>query len=129
SVGGLLNGQGWYNQMVVVNPTNANIAYFGGALNAARTSDGGSTFYKASDWLAAPYVHADMHAAAFDAAGALYIGSDGGIFKSANSTASPPTFTHLNNGIVTHLFYSVGSSLNNRSAVIGGLQDNGTRVR
>jgi hypothetical protein len=129
SVGGLLNGQGWYNQMVAVHPTNANIAYFGGALTHARTSDGGSTFYKASDWLAAPYVHADMHAAVFDAAGALYIGSDGGVFKSANPTASPPAFAHLNNGLVTHLFYSVGSSLANPDAVIGGLQDNGTRVR
>lgn len=128
-VNGLLNGQGWYNQMIAIHPTNPSIAFFGGALTHARTSDGGSTFYKASDWLAAPYVHADMHAAAFDAAGALYIGSDGGIFKSANSTASPPTFTHLNNGIVTHLFYSVGSSLANRDVVIGGLQDNGTRIR
>jgi photosystem II stability/assembly factor-like uncharacterized protein len=70
-----------------------------------------------------------MHAAAFDAAGALYIGSDGGVFKSSNPTASPPTFTNLNRGLVTHLFYSVGSSLANPDAVIGGLQDNGTRVR
>ena len=129
SVGTLLNAQGWYNQMVAVNPTNASIVYFGGALNAARTSDGGGTFYKATDWLTTPYVHADMHAAAFDAAGSLFIGSDGGLFKSANSTASPPTFSNLNTGIVTHLTYSVGSSTANRNAVIGGLQDNGTRVR
>jgi photosystem II stability/assembly factor-like uncharacterized protein len=128
-VGALLNGQGWYNQMVAVHPTNASVVYFGGALTHARTSDGGATFYKASDWLSAPYVHADMHTAVFDAAGALYIGSDGGVFKSVNPTASPPTFTHLNNGLVTHLFYSVGSSLANPNAVIGGLQDNGTRVR
>lgn len=129
SVGALLNGQGWYNQMVVVNPTNASVVYFGGALLNARTTDGGSTFYKASDWIASPYVHADTHAAAYDAAGALYIGSDGGVFKSANPTASPPTFSNLNNGLVTHLFYSVGSSLAAPDAVIGGLQDNGTRVR
>ncbi|MSP63127.1 MAG: hypothetical protein EXR72_22870 [Myxococcales bacterium] len=130
-VGGLLNGQGWYNHLVVVHPTNPNVAYFGGALTNARTSDGGSTYYKMTDWLGAslPYVHADMHAAAFDAANALYIGSDGGVFKSANPTASPTTFAHMNNGLVTHLLYSVGSSLNNRDAVIGGLQDNGTRVR
>ncbi|HWO24254.1 MAG TPA: hypothetical protein VNO30_36170 [Kofleriaceae bacterium] len=128
-VSALLNGQGWYNQVVIVHPTNPSVAFFGGALTLARTSDGGSTFYKMSDWLSAPYVHADMHAAAFDAAGALYIGSDGGTFKSTNSTAASPTFSHLNNGLVTHLFYSVGSSLANPNAVIGGLQDNGTRVR
>jgi hypothetical protein len=128
-INALLNGQGWYNQMIAVHPTNANIAYFGGALTHARTSDGGVTFYKASDWLSAPYVHADMHTAVFDSAGALYIGSDGGVFKSVNPLASPPTFAHLNNGLVTHLFYSVGSSLADPDAVIGGLQDNGTRVR
>ena len=128
-VNSLLNGQGWYNQAIIVDPTDPGIVFFGGALSLARTTDGGATFYKASDWLTTPYVHADMHAAAFDAAGALYIGSDGGVFKSSNSAASPPSFTHLNNGIVTHLFYSIGSSLANPDAVIGGLQDNGTRVR
>lgn len=130
SVATLLNGQGWYNHLVLIDPTNANVAYFGGALLLAKTSDGGANFYQRSNWLAQyslPYVHADFHAGTMTANGTLYVGSDGGIFK---STDGATTFSDaLNIGIATHLIYSVGSSQNNSSAVIGGFQDNGTRVR
>jgi len=126
----LLNGQGWYNHMTLVDPSNANIAYFGGALLMAKTSDGGSTYKQATNWLAQfslPYVHADFHAGHFASNGTLYVGTDGGIFKSTDNAA---TFSAtLNQGIASHLVYQVGSSLNNRNAVVVGLQDNGTRVR
>jgi photosystem II stability/assembly factor-like uncharacterized protein len=126
----LFNGQGGYDQMAIVNPIDPNRADFGGALHNAHTSDGGRTWFITTDWLGQnglPYVHADSHAAAYDAAGALYIGSDGGLFKSTDGGA---TFTDaLNVGIVTHLVYNLGSSTATPSAVIGGMQDNGTRVR
>ncbi len=126
----LLGGQGWYNHAVVVDNTNANIAYFGGQLLLAKTSDGGTTFRQVSNWLAQfslPYVHADFHAAHIAANGNLYVGTDGGIFR---STDAGTTFSNsLNIGIASHLVYQVGSSLGNRNAVIVGLQDNGTRVR
>jgi PKD repeat protein len=126
----LLGGQGFYNHAVVVDNTNANIAYFGGQLLLAKTTDGGSTFRQTSNWLAQfslPYVHADFHAAHIAANGNLYVGTDGGIFRSTDAGA---TFSNsLNIGIASHLVYQVGSSLANRNAVIIGLQDNGTRVR
>jgi hypothetical protein len=62
----LLGGQGWYNHAVLVDRSNANIAYFGGQLLLAKTTDGGTTFAQRSNWLAQfslPYVHADFHAA------------------------------------------------------------------
>lgn len=130
NLGTLLNGQGWYNQLVLVDPTNANVAYFGGALLMAKTADGGATYSQASNWLAQfglPYVHADFHAGHIASNGALYVGTDGGIFRSTDNAA---TFTDtLNHGIASHLVYQVGSSTANRDAVIAGLQDNGTRVR
>jgi photosystem II stability/assembly factor-like uncharacterized protein len=126
-----LNGQGWYNGTIAVNPTNPNDVWFGGALLVTNTKDGGSTFTAKSQWLGQnglPYVHADFHAAAFSADGSkLYLGSDGGVFV---STDGGTTFSDtLNIGLTTHMFYSVGSSPAAPSAVIGGLQDNGTRVR
>lgn len=125
----LLNGQSWYNQMAVVDPLNENIAYFGGALLMAKTIDGGASFTPASNWLAQfnlPYVHADFHAAAIEGS-TMIIGTDGGLFKSTDGGA---TFTDaLNLGLTTHLIYSVGSSPASEHAVIGGFQDNGTRVR
>ncbi len=130
SVKNILNGQGWYNHLVMVDPSNANVAYFGGALLLAKTADGGTSYRQITNWLAQfslPYVHADFHAGTIASNGTLYVGSDGGIFR---STDSGTTWTaSLNVGIASHLVYQVGSSLANRDAVIVGLQDNGTRVR
>lgn len=126
----LLNGQGWYDQMVVVDPANPNNVFFGGALLVAKTADGGGTYSQVSNWLAQfglPYVHADIHAGHFSNDGKLYVGSDGGIFVS--STAGTSWTAALNEGIASHLAYQVGSSTANINAVIVGLQDNGTRVR
>jgi uncharacterized protein (TIGR03382 family) len=130
-VGALLNGQAWYNGTVAVHPTDPNDVWFGGALLIAETKDGGSTFTAKSQWLGQnglPYVHADFHASAYTADGSkLYIGSDGGVFVTTDGGA---TFSDsLNIGLTTHLFYSVGSTPAAPAEVIGGLQDNGTRVR
>lgn len=125
----LLGGQGWYNQMVLVDPANANTAYFGGQLLVAKTTDGGNSYTQKSNWLAQfslPYVHADFHAGAMQGS-TLIVGTDGGLFKSTDGGTS---FTDaLNIGITSHLIYSVGSSPAYPNAIIGGFQDNGTRVR
>ncbi len=127
---GIFNGQGWYDLMAVVDRSNPEVAYFGGALLSAKTSDGGGTYTIISDWLAdfgLPYVHADFHSAHMAGDGKLYFGTDGGIFMSANGGTS---FTHtLNEGIVSHLVYNVCSSPANADRVLIGLQDNGTRLR
>ncbi|HJW32601.1 MAG TPA: hypothetical protein VJ505_04465, partial [Holophagaceae bacterium] len=127
----LLGGQGFYNHMILVDPTNANVAYFGGQLLLAKTTDGGSTWSQKTNWLAQyslPYVHADFHTGSISSNGqTLYVGTDGGIFK---STDGGSTWTStLNVGITSHLIYSVSSSLNTPDAVLGGFQDNGTRIR
>ncbi len=130
AISDILGGQGFYNHMILVDRTSADTVYFGGQLYVAKSTNGGNAWTKKSDWLAQnglPYVHADMHCAAQDSNGAIYVGSDGGIFKSTDggSTWSDT----LNIGITNHLIYSIGSSLAAPSAVIGGFQDNGTRVR
>jgi uncharacterized membrane protein len=130
SQGSILNGQGWYNQLLLVDPTNPNTFYIGGALYLAKTTNGGTSFTTMTDWLAQnglPYVHADFHAGAFDSAGNLYVGTDGGLFESTNGGTS--WTDSLNVGMITHLLYSVGSSPAAANSVLGGMQDNGTRIR
>jgi hypothetical protein len=132
----ICHAQCWYNQMILVDPTDAtrNTVYIGGDLGSARTTDGGTTWTITSWWLynqvaTLPYVHADFHAAAFKSTGtpAILFGSDGGLFMSTDSGA---TFTSdKNNGLVTHLFYTIAGTPSLPNFAIGGLQDNGTRAR
>ncbi len=126
----ILGGQGFYNHAILIDPANASTVYLGGQLYMAKSTTGGTSWTKKTDWLAQgglPYVHADFHCGAMVNSSTMYAGTDGGIFK---STDGGTTWTSsLNIGITSHLIYSVGSSLNTPNAVIGGFQDNGTRVR
>jgi hypothetical protein len=128
----ILNGQGWYNHLVLPGKDSTGTVFFGGALLLAKTTNGLGTpsYTQMTNWLAQfglPYVHADFHAGAYDKNGNLYVGTDGGIFM---STDNGTTWTDKYNiGISAHLLYSVGSSEAAPDAIIGGLQDNGTRVR
>jgi photosystem II stability/assembly factor-like uncharacterized protein len=129
-LGSILGGQGGYNQLVIVDPTNPDVVFFGGNLNLVKTTDGGTTYDLISDWLGEhdlPYVHADFHCAAFDVRGNLWIGNDGGLAKSPDGGAT--WSTSVNKGLATHLAYSVSSSHKWRNLIIAGLQDNGTRIR
>ncbi len=136
----LMHGQSWYNQMILVDPRDAgrNTVYLGGNLSSAETTDGGLTWTLLSNWLPAsfrgpgfnlPYVHADFHTAAISMAGTptLLFGSDGGIFVSTDNGAS--WSSDKNNGLQTHLIYSLSSTPGFPENVIGGFQDNGTRSR
>lgn len=150
----VLHDQAWYNQAIVVDPTTPSTVFIGGNLAMMRSTDSGQTWYVMTDWLPAsplcpgchnlPYVHADWHAMAISVTTPkyFYAGTDGGIFRSsdvftktpdsANSTGTTPTFEgKLGRGLVTHLAYSIATDIHDSSntTMIGGLQDNGTRLR
>src|SRR4051812_8447132 len=89
----ILNGQGWYNHALIVSRTTPGTFYFGGALLLARATAATTTpsYTEMTNWLAQfslPYVHADFHAAAYDAAGKPWGGTHRGIFISARSRAA-----------------------------------------
>jgi hypothetical protein len=130
---GLMNGQGNFNQMVLPSKDDQSTVFFGGTFTVARATKALTSkpsYTPLTDWLGMsglPYVHADLHAGAYDRNGNFYLGSDGGIFMSRDNGA---TWTDKYNiGLISHLLYSVGSSEAAPDAVIGGMQDNGTRVR
>lgn len=145
--------QTWYNQAIVVDPTNADHVLVGGNLCGVRTVNGTADVPKwenVSHWLPATgygeteggrlsYVHADWHTATAVSIGGsvrTFAGSDGGVFTSTNlwtaAKAEQVTWKHQNKGLATHLFYSVMSGdpvSGNPFVLYGGLQDNGTRFR
>jgi photosystem II stability/assembly factor-like uncharacterized protein len=131
--------QAWYDNVVGVSPANPNHVLCGG-LDWYRSTDGGSTLNQVSNWWAGyggvippegpegppDYVHADQHAIVFHPTDAqiVYIGSDGGIFK---STDGGQTWAGRNGGLVTTQIYAGFANGSATAALaVGGLQDNGT---
>ncbi|HET8797297.1 MAG TPA: hypothetical protein VFO89_06410, partial [Thermoanaerobaculia bacterium] len=131
----ICHGQCWYNQMVLVDPRDAtrNTVWIGGDLASARSTNGGTSWQIMTWWLysqvAIPYAHADHHHAAFKTTGTpeIILGNDGGLNVSSDDGL---TFSSdKNNGNVSHLFYTVAGNPQFPNLVIGGTQDNGTRLR
>ena len=136
---GGFGAQGWYDLYLTVDPFNYNIVYGGGVDIAVTT--GGTT---GGTWnnITSAYgfdnsaIHPDQHALAFAACSAapcpFYAGNDGGVYFTANSTASDPlsvTYANLNTAgfaIAEFVGGDIGPNFVNRQIALGGTQDNGT---
>lgn len=140
--------QGWYDIIIAVDPTNSDRVFVGG-IDLFRSDDGGKTFGAVSYWWVQPdppYNHADQHTLAFPPGyngtsnQTLFIGSDGGVFRTDNalaqSAAGPATqlcndvnskvsFTSLNSNYASTQFYD-GTVFPDNATYFGGTQDNGT---
>ena len=131
--------QGWYDNVIAVDPTNENIVWAGG-IDLYRSNDGGKTWGEASYWWesGSPYEHADQHAIVFlptDDGKTMFVGSDGGVFQTTNRLAAVGTlpcsatgsvpWTSLNHNIGITQFYD-GTVFPGGQTFFGGTQDNGT---
>lgn len=128
-----LGFQGWYDNVVSVDPANAAHAVFGGVTLLA-TSDGGTTFADvgqvyATGLFGTTVLHPDMHAVAFTGAlDNLYVGTDGGVWRTSNlgGTGTFLDWSNRNATFATAEFY-YGTSPNIATPLLlGGTQDNGT---
>lgn len=122
--GGDSGGQAWYDLALAVDPTDANNVFVGG-VNVWNSGDGGNSWDISSHWVISTgigYTHADIHFLSFDG-GALFCGSDGGIFRSQNNGDS---WSDLSDGLGITQFYRLGLSQTDPDRVIAGSQDNGT---
>ena len=117
---------------IAVSNTDAQEVHIGG-FDSYKSTDGGASFTQICDWYFPSttggggiyaYVHADIEVM-FYLDGNIYVGSDGGIFKSTNGGSS---FADLSTGLGVHQFYRINSSATDKNRVIGGSQDNGTNV-
>jgi hypothetical protein len=146
--------QGWYDNIITVDPLNASRVWVGG-IDLWRSDDAGANWGVASYWWFPPtdpnYAHADNHSITFHPGyngtsnQKLYVTSDGGIFRSDNAAAAVGTDTttggnnsicgnvnlpavhwaNLNNGYGVTQFYD-GAVYPDNATYFGGTQDNGT---
>ncbi|MBI4810687.1 MAG: VCBS repeat-containing protein, partial [Ignavibacteriales bacterium] len=116
------SGQGWYDLVLGVNPTNVNEVYIGDA-ELRRSTDGGVNFSYVGGSYWSQSMHVDFHYMVFAPSNSAYryIGCDGGIYRSTNSGSS---WTNLNN-LPTLQYYRLSSHPTNQNIVLGGAQDNG----
>ncbi len=150
--GNVFFNQGWYDNVIAVDPTDSNRVWVGG-VDLFRSDDGGQNWGEASYWLnngsAAPlapsYAHADQHFIAFHpnyngtTNQTMFIGNDGGVFRTDNARAnvargatgpcnplnSQVVFTPLSNNYGVTQFYH-GAVYPDGKTYFGGTQDNGT---
>jgi photosystem II stability/assembly factor-like uncharacterized protein len=108
---------GWYLSVVSVRPSDPNTLFLGG-LSLERSTTSGSS------WSTVTPPHVDLHALAWDAAGRLWAGDDGGVHLSSTLGAS---WSALNTGLgLTQFYAGISTHPNDDRIVFGGLQDNGS---
>jgi photosystem II stability/assembly factor-like uncharacterized protein len=139
-----LNGQGWYDTTLIVDPADANIIYAGGGGSNDSPNFIGSQILKITTNAAVTITsivdisgvpanrsgpHADHHAIAFDKNGRLLVGTDGGIWRLNDRTVTDPNavaWTDLNGDLETIQFTGTALDPSNPQVAYGGSQDNGT---
>jgi Secretion system C-terminal sorting domain len=123
---GFCGGQCFYDIALAVDPANANNFYIGGSSgnNIFRFSTNGGTSFTTS----VNNLHADVHAivVAPSTPATLYLGCDGGIFKSTNSGV---TWASMNTaGFSATQYQSLAIHPVDTKFSIAGAQDNGTSM-
>ncbi len=132
-----MGDQGWYNNTIWVNPANSSSLIIGG-VDLYRSTDGGASLTKISDWRdyhnggSANSAHADQHCI-IEAADYLnssnpvvYFGNDGGIQKTDNVwtvTANSGWENLANTSLGITQFFG-GAAAEDGSIIVGGTQDN-----
>ncbi len=111
---------GWYLSFVSVRPTDADFVVMGG-LNLYYSSNAGATWYNITP------PHVDMHAAAWDSAGRLVVGDDGGVHRTPDFGGG---WARLTLGVGLIQFYAgLSTHPTDEYALLGGTQDNGSILR
>jgi hypothetical protein len=112
---------GWWFGRIWVDPANSQHLFVAGVPLLESTNAGGSWTRNSSSF------HVDQHAMAWDraSAGRVYLGNDGGVYRSQSNGSLTGTWTKGTYQPFNQ-FYTVAVSKQDVSRVLGGAQDNGS---
>jgi photosystem II stability/assembly factor-like uncharacterized protein len=114
--------QGRYDNVLAIDPANANHVLAGG-IALIETTDGGETWSNVNGQplgVGTNIIHPDNHALVFRSDGKVWVGDDGGVFL---YTPSSGAVSNANGNLNITQFYSGFSAVN--GTVLAGSQDNG----
>jgi photosystem II stability/assembly factor-like uncharacterized protein/PKD repeat protein len=123
--------QAWYDLTIEVNPANSSEIYVGG-VDLFKSSTSGDTWQQIAHWYGGfgfQNVHADQHNIIFSPGSSTiaYFVNDGGVYRTANATATIPTITSKEINYNTSQFYACAMSPTAGTYdFLAGAQDNGT---
>ncbi|MGA9857413.1 MAG: hypothetical protein WBQ18_06080 [Solirubrobacteraceae bacterium] len=136
-----VGAQSWYNQVLTVDPANANHVYLG-LEEVFETTDGGTNWNTASPYWNYPFpceqtnscantTHPDQHSQMI-ADGKIVIGNDGGVYsRPLSDNQQYGDWADLNSTLRSWQYYDARAGRapsGGGVGVWGGLQDNGTSV-
>jgi hypothetical protein len=135
-----LGSQGWYANCLWIDPTSPNNLVVGG-LDLWRSTDGGATLTKISDWTvnennnAMVSVHADHHAIVsapgFDGVNntTVYFGNDGGLYYATNiyTVTTNVGWLNLNHNLGITQPYGIAGNPTTFTTIIGSQDTGSTR--
>ncbi|HWW60148.1 MAG TPA: hypothetical protein VN181_02165, partial [Thermoanaerobaculia bacterium] len=113
-----------------VDPTDPQLVY-SGCFAMYRSTNGGTSFNGVSGGADNQYpyfLHVDQHAIAFDPVNPkiVYIGHDGGLDRSTDTSVAPWHWTGVSHGMVIWQMYHVAAQSITSTMAAGGAQDTGT---
>ncbi len=115
--------QSYFDQAMLVSPSNSKVVYFGGVGLYESTNWGNQWSFLPSNG----GLHPGQHALVFDpSTGQILVANDGGLYSF--NPATPNTFTSLNASISASQIQGIGVHPTNSNVMIAGLQDNGTQL-
>ena len=122
------DGQCTYNLAVDVHPTDPARVMVGAIRPYLSTNGGTALSAMTATWGGSQTVHQDIHIVQFSRTtpDRLWIGSDGGLWRSDNGGAA---FVNLNAGLNTIQFYDIALDVRTPDRMYGGAQDNSSAVR
>jgi photosystem II stability/assembly factor-like uncharacterized protein len=122
------NSFSWYNMCLDVDP-NDEYMIFAGGYHMGLSMDGGESWEMLWDYASGDLemdVHVDLHDVQFRSSDEIFLGTDGGIYKSTNQGMR---WEFISNDLSITQFYRIGCHPTNKNIILGGSQDNGTRMK
>jgi photosystem II stability/assembly factor-like uncharacterized protein len=124
-----LGTQGWYDNVVIVDPIDPRTCYAAGVFpyspgtkGMIRTTNAGASWTDITRGIDGSQLHPDMHALAFGPDRTLWTGNDGGVWKTRDRGAH---WINCNHTLAVTQFYTVALHPMNPNFLLGGTQDNG----